>query len=85
LPPPDKIVGPPLWVLRIVLDHDGSRESVNDLTGEDAVLGHLVVSVGGDPDFPARDELYAACTRARDHLLVAGVTPASEFLKDLGG
>ena len=27
--------------------------------------------------------LYVACTRARDHLLVTGVQPASEFLKDL--
>ncbi len=27
--------------------------------------------------------LYVACTRARDHLLVTGVTPTSEFLEDL--
>ncbi|HLJ54725.1 MAG TPA: hypothetical protein VKT77_06760 [Chthonomonadaceae bacterium] len=27
--------------------------------------------------------LYVACTRARDHLLVTGVSPASEFLEDL--
>ena len=27
--------------------------------------------------------LYVACTRARDHLLVTGVEPASEFLDDL--
>lgn len=26
-----------------------------------------------------------ACTRARDHLLVTGVNPASEFLDDMGG
>jgi superfamily I DNA/RNA helicase len=32
-----------------------------------------------------RHLLYVACTRARDHLLVTGVTPASEFLQDLGG
>lgn len=31
-----------------------------------------------------RHLLYVACTRARDHLLVTGVAPASEFLKDLG-
>jgi mRNA-degrading endonuclease RelE of RelBE toxin-antitoxin system len=31
-----------------------------------------------------RHLLYVACTRARDHLLVTGVTPASEFLDDLG-
>lgn len=30
-----------------------------------------------------RQLLYVACTRARDHLLVTGVTPASEFLDDL--
>ena len=29
--------------------------------------------------------LYVACTRARDHLLVTGVSPASEFLDDLRG
>ncbi len=32
-----------------------------------------------------RHLLYVACTRARDHLLVSGVTPASEFLDDLVG
>lgn len=30
-----------------------------------------------------RQLLYVACTRARDHLLVTGVTPGSEFLEDL--
>ncbi len=29
-----------------------------------------------------RHLLYVACTRARDHLLVTGVGPASEFLDD---
>jgi len=32
-----------------------------------------------------RHLLYVACTRARDHLLVTGVDPASEFLQDLQG
>lgn len=32
-----------------------------------------------------RHLLYVACTRARDHLLVTGVDPASEFLDDLDG
>jgi hypothetical protein len=32
-----------------------------------------------------RHLLYVACTRARDHLLVSGVKPVSEFLDDLGG
>ena len=30
-----------------------------------------------------RHLLYVACTRARDHLLVTGVAPVSEFLADL--
>ena len=30
-----------------------------------------------------RQLLYVACTRARDHLLVTGIAPASEFLDDL--
>lgn len=32
-----------------------------------------------------RHLLYVACTRARDHLLVTSVSPASEFLDDLQG
>ncbi len=32
-----------------------------------------------------RHLLYVACTRARDHLLVTGVAPGSEFLEDLSG
>jgi superfamily I DNA/RNA helicase len=32
-----------------------------------------------------RHLLYVACTRARDHLLITGVNPASEFLDDLRG
>jgi len=30
-----------------------------------------------------RHLLYVACTRARDHLLLTSVEPASEFLDDL--
>jgi len=30
-----------------------------------------------------RHLLYVACTRARDHLLVTSVDPASEFLADM--
>jgi len=30
-----------------------------------------------------RHLLYVACTRARDHLLVTGVDPVSEFLDDI--
>lgn len=32
-----------------------------------------------------RHLLYVACTRARDHLLITGVDPVSEFLHDLQG
>jgi superfamily I DNA/RNA helicase len=32
-----------------------------------------------------RHLLYVACTRARDHLLVTGVEPVSEFLADMKG
>ena len=32
-----------------------------------------------------RHLLYVACTRARDHLLISGVDPVSEFLDDLRG
>ena len=37
----------------------------------------------GDTYDTERHLLYVACTRARDHLLVTGVEPASEFLEDL--
>jgi superfamily I DNA/RNA helicase len=30
-----------------------------------------------------RQLLYVACTRARDHLLVTGIDPVSEFLDDI--
>jgi len=30
-----------------------------------------------------RHLLYVACTRARDHLLITGINPASEFLDDM--
>jgi superfamily I DNA/RNA helicase len=30
-----------------------------------------------------RHLLYVACTRARDHLIVTGVAPVSEFVEDL--
>jgi mRNA-degrading endonuclease RelE of RelBE toxin-antitoxin system len=49
-----------------------------------------IESVGDDADLEEvynseRHLLYVACTRARDHLLVTGVNPASEFLDDLRG
>jgi superfamily I DNA/RNA helicase len=50
-------------------------------------LPSRIESVGDDADLQEvyateRQLLYVACTRARDCLLVSGVTPASEFLDD---
>ncbi|MBW0004514.1 MAG: DEAD/DEAH box helicase [Hyphomicrobiales bacterium] len=46
-----------------------------------------IATIGDDADLQEvydteRHLLYVACTRARDHLLVTGVEPASEFLGD---
>ena len=51
-------------------------------------LQERIESVADDADLQEvydteRHLLYVACTRARDHLLVTGVQPASEFLDDL--
>lgn len=51
-------------------------------------LQERIESIGDDADLEEvyateRHLLYVACTRARDHLLVTGVAPASEFLDDL--
>jgi len=51
-------------------------------------LQERIETVGDDADLSEvyateRHLLYVACTRARDHLLVTGVEPASEFLDDL--
>jgi len=51
-------------------------------------LQDRIESVGDDADLQEvydteRHLLYVACTRARDHLLITGVAPASEFLDDL--
>ena len=51
-------------------------------------LQDRIEHVGDDADLQEiydteRHLLYVACTRARDHLLVTGVDPASEFLDDL--
>ena len=47
-----------------------------------------IETIGDDSDLQEvydteRHLLYVACTRARDHLLVTGVEPVSEFLDDL--
>ena len=51
-------------------------------------LQERIEAVGDDADLKEvydteRHLLYVACTRARDHLLVTSVAPASEFLEDL--
>jgi mRNA-degrading endonuclease RelE of RelBE toxin-antitoxin system len=51
-------------------------------------LQERIEAVGDDADLQEvydteRHLLYVACTRARDHLLVTSVAPASEFLDDL--
>jgi superfamily I DNA/RNA helicase len=50
-------------------------------------LQERIETIGDDADLhevyeTERHLLYVACTRARDHLLVTGVEPASEFLDD---
>lgn len=50
-------------------------------------LQERIETIGDDADLQEvydteRHLLYVACTRARDHLLVTGVEPASEFLDD---
>jgi superfamily I DNA/RNA helicase len=52
-------------------------------------LQERIETVGDDADLQEvydteRHLLYVACTRARDHLLVTAVEPASEFLDDFG-
>lgn len=51
-------------------------------------LQERIETVGDDADLQEvydteRHLLYVACTRARDHLLVTSVDPASEFLDDM--
>jgi len=51
-------------------------------------LQERIQTVGDDADLQEvydteRHLLYVACTRARDHLLITSVNPASEFLDDL--
>jgi superfamily I DNA/RNA helicase len=51
-------------------------------------LQERIETVGDDADLQEvydteRHLLYVACTRARDHLLVTGIEPASEFLDDI--
>ena len=53
-------------------------------------LQERIEAIGDDADLQEvydteRHLLYVACTRARDHLLVTAVAPASEFLDDILG
>ena len=64
--------------------------SVAVLACDDEILPlqERIEAVGDDADLEEvynteRHLLYVACTRARDHLMVTGVEPASEFLDDL--
>jgi superfamily I DNA/RNA helicase len=60
------------------------------MAGDDEVIPQQerIETVTDDADLEEvynteRHLLYVACTRARDHLLVSGTDPASEFLDDL--
>lgn len=64
--------------------------SVAVMACDDEVIPQLerIESVADDADLEEvydteRHLLYVACTRARDHLLVTGVAPVSEFVDDL--
>lgn len=53
-------------------------------------LQERIETVGDDADLQEvydteRHLLYLACTRARDHLVITSVAPASEFLDDFKG
>ncbi len=51
-------------------------------------LGKIVIEFSIVPPCQRREterrRLYVACTRAREHLLLTGVSPVSEYLVDLG-
>jgi superfamily I DNA/RNA helicase len=51
-----------------------SQQRIEDM-GEDADLEDVYNT--------ERQLLYVACTRARDHLMISGVKPVSEFMEDL--
>ena len=51
-------------------------------------LRSRVEAIGDEADLQdvhdtERHLLYVACTRARDHLLITGIDPGSEFLEDM--
>src|SRR2546422_8105854 len=67
---------------------DWNSEPVMACDDEVIPLQERIEAVADDADLEdvyntERHLLYVACTRARDHLLVTSVAPASEFLDDL--
>ena len=73
------------WSNRMIL---GDSLQVMACDDEVIPLQDRIETVADSADLEAvydteRHLLYVACTRARDHLLITGVTPASEFLDDL--
>jgi hypothetical protein len=71
-------------VLLVAAAHEAGDAGFDD---EIIPLQDRIETVGDDADLQEvydteRHLLHVACTRACDHLLVAGVTPVSEFLDD---
>jgi hypothetical protein len=74
----------------IALQSTQSVRAVAVMACDDEIvpLQARIETVGEDADLhevydTERHLLYVACTRARDHLLITSVEPASEFLDDL--
>ncbi len=71
--------------------HDGVKSPVTfrEMRNDEIIpLQARIEAVADEADLEEvynteRHLLYVACTRARDHLLVTSVAPASEFLDDL--
>jgi len=84
---------PPVGKVAVGLMHDAKGlefRAVAVMACDDEVvpLQERIEAVVDDSDLEEvynteRHLLYVACTRARDHLLVTGIRPASEFLDDL--
>jgi hypothetical protein len=46
----------PLWVFRVVLNHNGGCQPIDGITHADRVRGKLLVAVKRDADFASQDE-----------------------------
>ena len=55
---------------------DGGLLRLNERAADEAELDDIYET--------ERRLLYVACTRAREHLLLTGVVPVSEYLADFG-